>query len=104
MKRIVPMIFLVVFESVADIFATKRWQNQMVRRWVAAIGFYIVCNVFWLFALKNGSWLGRWALIFSIASAGMAILIGMVLFKETFTTLQVIGAWMGIISIVLLTI
>ncbi|MCX6824426.1 MAG: hypothetical protein NT085_04865 [candidate division SR1 bacterium] len=104
MKRILPMIFLVVFESVADIFTTKRSQNQILRRGIAAIGFYIICNVFRLFALKHGSGLGRGSLIFSIASAGMALLIGMVMFKETFTTLQVIGAGMGIISIVLLTI
>lgn len=104
MKRLLPMIFLIVFESIADIFATKRSENQILRRGIAAIWFYIVCNVFRLFALKNGSWLGRGALIFSVASAALALLIGVFLFKESFTPMQMIGVGTWLISIVLLTI
>jgi len=37
MKRIVPMIFLVVFEGVADIFAKRRSENQLLWVGIAAI-------------------------------------------------------------------
>ena len=55
MKRIFPMIFLILFEAVADIFAKKRSEHQMIRRGIGALCFYVVCNTFRLFALKNGS-------------------------------------------------
>ncbi len=104
MKRIVPMIFLVVFEGVADIFAKRRSENQLLWVGIAAIWFYIVCNIFRLFALKNGSGLWRGALIFSVTTAAIALLIWVVVFKENFTTLQMIGVGTWIISIILLVL
>lgn len=104
MKRIVPLIFLVIFEAVADIFATKRSQNQVYRRWVGALLFYLICNTFRLFALKNWSGLGRWSVIFSVASAILAVFIWFFLFKEHFTTTQFIGLAAWVISIVLLSL
>lgn len=104
MKWILPLIFLIVFESIADIFATKWSENQILRWGIAAIGFYIICNIFWLFALKNGSWLWRWAVIFSIASAWLALFIWMFLFHETFSTLQIVWAWLWVVSIIFMTI
>jgi multidrug transporter EmrE-like cation transporter len=104
MRRILPMIFLIIFESVADIFAKKRSENQILRRAVGAIWFYIICNIFRLFALKNWSGLGRWAIIFSVASAVLAIFIWYFFFKEQFTIIQTIGIIFGITAIVLVSI
>lgn len=55
MKWVVPIIFLIVFEIVADIFAKKWSENQIFWLGFAALFFYLVCNTFWLYALKNGS-------------------------------------------------
>lgn len=59
-KRIIFIFFLIVFEAVADYFATKRGtgHEKSVIAFLA-IFFYIVCNTFWLFALKNGVGLGK---------------------------------------------
>jgi len=56
MKRIWPMIGLVLFEAVAN-FLSKKWADSPQMLWFAVIAlfFYVVCNIFWLFALKNGS-------------------------------------------------
>lgn len=104
MKWILPLIFLIIFESIADIFAVKWSENQILRLGIAAIIFYIICNIFWLFSLKNGSWLWRWALIFSVSSASLSIIIWMFLFNETFTTLQMIWIWLWLVSIVFMVI
>lgn len=104
MKRAIPMVFLILFESVADIFAKKRAENQVFWYSVIAIWFYVICNTFRLFALKNWSWLGRWSVIFSVASAILALGIWFFMFKETFTPIQIIGLILGLVSIVLVSI
>lgn len=104
MKRAVPMLFLVVFESIADIFAKKRSENNIFWYSLIAIWFYVICNIFWLFALKNGSGLGRWAIIFSVASGILALGIWFFMFKETFTPIQIIWLIFGLVSIVLVSI
>lgn len=102
MKRVLPMIGLILFESIADIFAKKWSENQILRRWIWAIWFYLICNTFRLFALKDWAWLWRWAIIFSIASAILALWIGFFMFHERFTTTQTIWIilWLGAIVLV----
>jgi multidrug transporter EmrE-like cation transporter len=104
MRWIIPLVFLIVFESIADIFATKRSQNQIIWFAIFAIAFYIICNIFWLLALKNWSWLWRGAIIFSVASAILAVIIGILLFKESFSTINIAGILLGITAIILLNI
>lgn len=102
MKWILPLALLILFESVADIFA-KEW--SLKGWWVrgaAAILAYVVANLFWLFALKEGSGLARGAVIFSVASAVLATIIGAWLYKEHVTRIQMAGIIFGIISLVLI--
>jgi drug/metabolite transporter (DMT)-like permease len=63
---------------------------------------YLIANTFWLFALKNGSGLGKGAVIFSIASAVLAIILGFFFYKEPVSKLQFTGLILGIISLVLI--
>lgn len=91
-----------IFEAVADIFA-KNWSiYKSVWIAVTSLTFYLIANSFWLFALKNGAQLGRGAIIFSVASAIIAILLGVLLYKEPVSKLQTAGLVLGLISIVLL--
>jgi len=93
---------LIVFEAFADILA-KEWSLKgHAARWLAAIAAYIVANAFWLYSLKSGAGLSRGAIVFSVASAILAIGIGVVLYKEDVTKLQLAGMFVGIISIALL--
>ena len=87
---------------VADILA-KEWSlHGNWIRWTGSILGYIVANIFWLFALKGGSGLAKGAAIFSISSAIIAVLLGIILYKESLTTVQLIGIGIGIISLVLI--
>ena len=99
---IIPLLLLILFELVADVLS-KEWSlHGNWIRWTGAILGYIIANVFWLFALKGGSGLAKGAVIFSIASAIIAVLLGVILYKESLTTIQLIGIGIGIISLVLI--
>ncbi len=96
---IIPLAFLIIFEIVADIFA-KEWSlKSSVILWVAAIGSYVIANTFWLFALKQGSGLARGASIFSVASALLALVIGIIMYKEQLSTIEYVGIGLGVVSL-----
>lgn len=96
---LIPLLLLVLFESLADI-AAKSWSLNKTA-WLAflSLGLYLLANSFWLFALKNGSGLGRGAVIFSILSAILAVVIGVFIYKEPLAKNQIIGFFLGIIAI-----
>ncbi|MFO0743684.1 MAG: EamA family transporter [Candidatus Paceibacterota bacterium] len=100
MKWILPLSILVFFEMVADILA-KNWSLR--GGWYLAsfslLG-YMLANVFWLFALKNGSGLTKGAIIFSISSAVVATILGVFFYKEDISTIQMIGVFLGLISLI----
>ncbi len=102
MKWILPLTLLITFEFIADIFA-KEWSlNRTVTLAAGALGSYLIANTFWLFALKNGSGLARGAVIFSVASALIAMGLGIFLYKEHITRTQMVGIVLGLISITLI--
>jgi multidrug transporter EmrE-like cation transporter len=102
MRWILPLSFLILFEVIADIFA-KEWSlHGNTIRWMGAIGSYVVANIFWLFALKNGSGLGRGAILFSVVSAILAVTIGFLFYKEQISKIQLLGVFLGVISVVLI--
>lgn len=101
--RILPLLWLLLFEALADYFATRwgGWAKTIFA--VIAIGFYIVCNIFWLYALKNGVGLGRGNIIFAVGSSILAIGMGYLIFHESYTPLQITWLILGLISIGLVT-
>jgi len=101
-KWILPLSLLIIFEALADIFA-KNWSLQR-SVWLAAasLSLYLIANSFWLFALKNGAGLGRGAVVFSVASAIIAIILGIIFYKEPTSKMQLAGFCIGIISLVLI--
>jgi drug/metabolite transporter (DMT)-like permease len=55
------------------------------------------CNGIGLIA--NGSGLGRGAVFFSVASALLAVIIGVLVYNEKVNTLQALGMALGIVAI-----
>lgn len=100
---ILPLSGLVLFEVVADIFA-KEWslRNFPIIFAILSLASYLIANTFWLFALKNGSGLARGAVIFSVSTAVLASLIGMVFYRENLSPLQFVGVGIGLLSLVLI--
>ena len=95
-----PLSLLILFEIIADVFA-KEWSlRDRPLFWIGAILSYLLANTFWLFALKYGSGLARRAVIFSVASAIFAIIIGAIFYRENVSGIQWIGMFIGIISLV----
>jgi drug/metabolite transporter (DMT)-like permease len=102
MRWLLPLFLLILFELIADIFA-KTWSLRSGWWYAAgALVSYLICNSFWLIALKNGSGLARGAAIFSVISAILAIVLGVLFYKESITRLQIIGMALGVISVALL--
>ena len=66
---------------------------------VGALVAYLLANTFWLFALKNGSGLAKGAVIFSVASAFLAVGLGLFLYKEELNTVQTVGVVLGLVAV-----
>jgi drug/metabolite transporter (DMT)-like permease len=102
MKWLLPIVCLIAFEFIADILA-KQWSlDQKTVLAVGALAGYLVGNAFWLYALKNGAGLARGSVVFSVASGVIAVGLGVLLYKEHVTRMQVLGLIFGLISITLL--
>jgi small multidrug resistance pump len=90
---------LILSEALADILA-KEWSVKgFWLRALAAIVAYVIANIFWLFALDNGSGLARGSIIFSVASAVLGSAIGIYLYREELSALQYAGIALGIVAI-----
>lgn len=103
-KRLIPISLLLFFELVADYFAAQWWSQQKLFLAFVAIFFYIVCNVFWLFALKHGVWLGKWSIIFSVGSAILAICLWYLVFHEHYSPYQIVWIVLWIVALLLVNI
>jgi small multidrug resistance pump len=99
---IIPLAILILFEVIADIFA-KSWSVRGgTLLAVCSLVAYLIGNVFWLVALKDGSGLGRGAIIFSIFTAIIASVIGYGFYNEKITGLQLAGILLGIVSVAMI--
>lgn len=98
---IIPIAFLILFEIVADIFAKEYALKGHWFLWLSAILAYIVANVFWLWSIRTGSGLARGAIIFSVGSAILAIIIGFYFYSESVNKIQIIGMVLGVLSLIL---
>lgn len=87
-KWIFPLILLVAFEAGADVVAKYFAITNKLYVAVGALVLYVVANIFWLIALKNGVSLATGAVIFSIASEVLAIFIGLLIYHEQISLLQ----------------
>ena len=100
---IIPLAILIFFEAIADIFA-KEWSlgNRSLVYAILSLVAYLLANSSWLIAFKFGSGLARGAIIFSVASAILASVIGILLYKEHLSPIQLTGDFLGIFSIILI--
>lgn len=93
---------VVVCELIADIISKEYSLRGHWYLWVAAIAAYIITNIFWLWSIRSGSGLARGALIFSVASAVGASIIGVYFYGESTNRIQLTGMVIGVLSLVLI--
>ena len=99
----IPLALLIIFELLADICA-KEYQGTL--RWYMAAGailLYVTANSFWLLSLRQGATLSIGATIFSVASAALAVFVGVGIYKEAVHLHQWIGIGLGLVSLALVT-
>lgn len=99
---IVPILFLILFEIIADIFAKEYSLKDHWYLWVGALLAYVIANMFWLWGLKSGSGLARGAIIFSVSSAILAVVIGVYFYGEETNKIQITGMILGAFSLALI--
>ncbi len=78
---LVYLFVLVAFELVADVLA----------------------NIAWLISLRSGGTLSRGSVIFSALNAIVAVIIGLLIYREKVGPYQVIGLVLGIAAIMFLS-
>jgi drug/metabolite transporter (DMT)-like permease len=99
---IIALLFLILFEAIADIFSKEYSINGAAIYWILAISGFIIANAFWLFSIRKGSGLARGAVLFSIGSAIIAVIIGYLKYGEKIGKVEFFGMLFGIIAIVLI--
>ena len=99
---IIPLLGLVILEATADYFSGGFGHSGKFSFAVFALIFYILANVSWLVAIRNGVGLTRGAALFSVLSTVLAVFIGYFIYKESINTYQVFGLLLGAVSIFLL--
>lgn len=99
---LIPISILILFEVVADIFAKEYALKGHWWLWLSAILGYIVANTFWLWSIRTGSGLARGAIIFSVGSAILAVIIGLYFYGEHTNKIQILGMILGALSLTLI--
>lgn len=103
MKWQAALALLIFFELCADVVAKEFQQRHFIWLACSAIFLYVAANSFWLLSLRQGASLSIGATIFSVASAVLAVLIGVGVYKETVQLHQWIGIGLGTVSLMLVT-
>jgi drug/metabolite transporter (DMT)-like permease len=99
---VIPIIFLIVFEIIADIFSKEYALQGHWYLWLGAILGFIVANIFWLWGIRSGSGLARGAIIFSVGSAVAATILGLYFYGESTNKMQIAGMVLGVFSLILI--
>jgi len=98
------LTLLIIFELIADVFAKEYSLRASPHLAVFALLAYVIANSFWLFALRNGAGLARGAIIFGVGQGIIAVMLGILWYKETYSQTTTIGMILGFLSILFLTV
>jgi drug/metabolite transporter (DMT)-like permease len=99
---VIALLLLIGFEALADILSKEYAMHGTFLYWALALSGYIIANIFWLISIRKGSGLARGAILFSVGSAILAVLIGALKFQEKIGKVELIGIVVGVLSIVLI--
>lgn len=97
------IIFAILIDTVGDIsskFAAVKNKNIYL---IVAISLYILSTFIWAISLRHND-LSKATVIFNTLNVIAVVFAGVLIFKESLTTLNIVGIVLGIISVVLLSI
>lgn len=109
LPRLLPLwvwllLVLVALELLADICAKQFGLSGRVLFGGLALLGYILANLAWLFSLRAGAQLSKGSILFATLSGVGALLLGLLVYHERVSTIQVIGMLLGIGAIALLSL
>lgn len=96
------MIWLIIFEILADIGAKSFELTHSRWRYAGALWAYVIANAFWLFAMKEWVGLGRWTILFVVVTTIIALLIAFVYYREPINTTNIVWIVLCLVWLVLL--
>ncbi len=97
------VIIVSIFEVVGDILF-KEWTIKNDKFYlIIGIIAYLIATTFWAFSLKFQN-LSKAVVIFGVLTIIIGVLVGVFIYKEELTTLNIIGVVLGLASIALLEI
>lgn len=105
--RKLPVLLLIslaaLYGILGDLFA-KYWAlNRTATFWILTVVFYCLSGIIFMPSLlKEGLIIA--AMIWVLVSAIGFLFLGIVVFKETLTTLQMLGVFLGIASLIMLNL
>lgn len=102
MKWLPAFIFLIVFETAADIFAKIFERTGTFAYAIAAQLSYFIGNGFWLVALVYGIGMAKGGVLFSLTVAITAVIVGF-FGGERVSHYEILGITLGIIAVGLLS-
>ena len=100
---IILVIIVSILEVVGDILF-KEWtikDNKLFL--ILGIIAYMIATTFWAFSLKFQT-LSKAVVIFGVLTVIIGVIVGVLLYKEPLTILNIIGVILGLTSIILLEI
>ncbi len=96
------MIWLLLFEIIADIGAKQFELTTSRYRYAGALACYMWGNALRLFAMHHGVWLGRGTIIFGVVSTIITLLIAYGWYKEPISMVNIIGIVLCLVGLILL--
>jgi len=98
-------IILVVVVSILEVIGDVLFKEWIIKnnKYLLCLGIiaYLIATTFWAFSLKFQN-LSKAVVIFGVLTVIIGVLVGVLLYKEPLTTLNIVGVILGLASIVLL--
>jgi hypothetical protein len=105
-KALFILLFLAwgfFFTGIGDYYAKKAALTGAVSKWLWMWFYYNVAMFGWFFMIRHIPQLGRMSLVWSLASTGAGIVVGLLIFHERWQGFHIVGGLLAITSIVLLS-
>lgn len=93
----------VAFEVFADILLKKWIIESNTTLFAIAMVLYVISVIFWAYSLKY-QMLSKAITIFAVVNLIVIVLVGVIFFKESLNTTNIIGIILGILSVVLISL
>jgi multidrug transporter EmrE-like cation transporter len=98
------LLLAMTFYSVGDYYAKVYANTHMLKYGILAFVTYCTNTLCFLLAISKFNSLSVLGTIWNVAYVVVTLFIGVAIFKEPLTTLQLIGVGFGVVSVVLLSL